>query len=229
LPTDVVIGRKLFHSATDARMNNPGTGISCGTCHLEGREDGHVWNTVEGPRQTPSLAGRLTAKTAPFHWNGEFPNLMAFMSHTVTTRMGGSGVTPTMELQIASFIGAIPTPDNAVAERASVEVLTRGRAAFDKAQCGTCHTGETLTDNKFANVGTLVSSGAVFDRPEFNTQGLNTPSLLGLARTGPYLHDGSAPTLRARLMHGKDANLHGQTASLSEDEVTDLVTYLKTL
>jgi len=229
LPTEVVAGRKLFFSAVDARMNNPGTGIACASCHLEGREDGHVWNTVEGPRQTPSLAGRMTADTAPFHWNGEFPDLMSFMSHTVTTRMGGAGVSPVMEKQIAAFIGTIPSPDNALKERTPIDAMARGKAAFDKAQCASCHTGVAMTDNKFANVGTMVASGPVFDRPEFNALGLNTPSLLGIARSGPYLHDGSAVTLRARLMKNKGLNLHGQTAELTENEVTDLVTYLKTL
>ena len=171
----------------------------------------------------------MTAQTAPFHWNGEFPDLGAFMSHTVTTRMGGAGVSPVMEKQIAAFIGMIPSPDNALKERTPVDVMARGKAAFDKAQCASCHTGEAMTDNKFANVGTMVTSGAVFDRPEFNALGLNTPSLLGIARSGPFLHDGSAVTLRARLMKGKDLNQHGMTAQLTEAEVTDLVSYLKTL
>ncbi|MBL9038136.1 MAG: c-type cytochrome [Archangium sp.] len=229
LPADVVAGRKLFFSATDARMNNPATGISCATCHLEGREDGHVWNTMEGPRQTPSLAGRMTAQTAPFHWNGEFENLLAFMSHTVTRRMGGSGVSNDMERQVAAFIASIPRPDTAVGERTPGEVLARGRAAFEKAECNTCHAGETLTDNSFANVGTMVREGTVVDRAEFNPKGLNTPSLLGAARSGPYLHDGSAVTLRARIEQGKLGDLHGKTSTLSGDEVSDLVTYLKTL
>ena len=110
-----------------------------------------------------------------------------------------------------------------------LESLARGKAAFDKGQCATCHTGEALTDNKFANVGTMVAVGNVIDRPEFNLKGLNTPSLLGVGRSGPYLHDGSAPTLRARIMRNKEANLHGQTADLTDGEVGDLVNYLKTL
>lgn len=230
LAPDVVAGRKLFFSATDERMNNPATGISCATCHLEGREDGHVWNTMEGPRQTPSLAGRMTAQTAPFHWNGEFDDLMAFMNTTVTKRMGGSGVSADMERQVAAFIASIPRPDTAVAERTPADVIARGKAAFDKAECGTCHAGATFTDNGFADVGTRVTTGTVIDRVEFNhAKGFNTPSLWGIARSGPYLHDGSAATLRARIEQGKAADLHGKTSALSTDEVSDLVTYLKTL
>jgi len=229
LPADVVAGRKLFFSAVDVRMNNPGTGISCATCHLEGREDGHVWNFSDGPRQTPSLAGRQLLKTPPFHWSGEFPDLMAFMSHTVTERMGGTGVTPEMELQVGAYLMSLPAPDNGARTSTSAEVVARGRAAFEKAGCQQCHTGEALTDNGFANVGTLVSSGAVRDDVAFLPKGLNTPSLLGIGRTAPYLHDGSMPTLKARIVSGRANDLHGHTSLLSDAEVDDLVSYLKTL
>jgi YVTN family beta-propeller protein len=223
LPADVVAGRKLFFSATDSRMNNPSIGIACGGCHLEGRDDAHVWNFPEGPRQTPSLAGRMLSKTAPFHWNGEFNDLMAFMSLTVERRMGGTGVTQAMERQVAAFLDAQATPDNAAKTSTPAEVLVRGRAAFDKAACGSCHNGEAYTDNSFANVGTLVASDVL-------PQGkLNTPSLLGISRTAPYLHDGSAPTLKARILQGKETNSHGNTAQLTDGEVDDLVSYLKTL
>ncbi|MEW6431237.1 MAG: c-type cytochrome [Myxococcota bacterium] len=229
LPPDAVAGRKLFFSAVDSRMNNPSTGISCGTCHLEGREDGHVWNFPDGPRQTPSLSGRMLTKTAPFHWNGEFNDLLAFMSHTVQRRMGGSGVTPAMEQQVAAFIDSMPTPDNPHKDTPA-DVIARGRAAFDKAQCQSCHAGEALTNNVFADVGTYVTSGPVVDRPELLPHGgLNTPSLLGLARSAPYLHDGSAQTLKARILQGKAGDRHGVTSQLSDAEVDDLVAYLKSL
>ncbi len=223
-------GRRLFFSAVDSRMNDPQTGISCASCHLEGREDGHVWNFPEGPRQTPSLAGRLTAKTPPFHWNGEFPSLTDFMSHTVVRRMGGSGVSLEMQRQLEAFIAVIPPPDNPHRTSAPTEAQIRGRVAFEKAQCHGCHTGEAMTNNGFADVGTLVTSGPVPDRLESLPQGgLNTPSLLGLARTAPYLHDGSAETLLDRLVTGKDLDRHGRTSVLSEAEMKDLVEYLKSL
>lgn len=230
LSPDAVAGRKLFFSAVDARMNNPSTGISCGTCHLEGREDGHVWNFPDGPRQTPSLAGRLLTKTAPFHWNGEFNDLLAFMTHTVQRRMGGSGVSPAMERQVAAFIDSMPAADNPHRGATPADVVARGKAAYEKAQCQSCHVGEAFTNNVFADVGTFVTEGPVIDRAEFLPHGgLNTPSLLGLARTAPFLHDGSAVSLKARILQGKAGDKHGLTSQLSDAEVDDLVAYLKTL
>jgi len=230
LPANVVAGRKLFFSAIDARMTNPGLGISCSTCHIEAREDGHVWNTTEGPRNTPSLIGKKLDQTAPFHWNGEFATVTQFMTHTMRDRMGGQGPSPQMEQQLMAFIMSVPTPDNPFTTQTPADVLARGKAAFDKAACGSCHAGATMTDNRFYDVGTYVTRGEVTDRQQFLFHGgLNTPSLLGIARTGPFLHDGSAPTLKARILMGKEADRHGLTSRLSAGEVDDLVGYLRSL
>lgn len=231
LPADVVAGRKLFFDATDSRMSSQTTGISCASCHLEGREDGHVWNFTDGPRQTPSLAGRMLSKTAPFHWNGEFDGLTAFMAQTVNHRMGGVGVSPAMERQIAAFIDSQPAADNPYKLATGLSAAqVRGQSVFNKAQCNSCHRGDTLTDNSFVDVGTYVTKGLIVDDPaRFVRGGLNTPSLLGISRSAPYLHDGSARTLKERIIIGKAENKHGQTASLSDAEVDDLVEYLKTL
>jgi YVTN family beta-propeller protein len=228
LSADVVIGRKLFFSTTDSRMNNLGTGISCGTCHLDGREDGHVWNFTTGPRQTPTLAGRQLEKTEPLHWDGEFKN-MGDLSHAITGRMGGSGITAVMAKQISAFLASMPAADNPhrLAEKTPAQL--RGAQVFTKANCQSCHAGALLTDNSFAKVGTFVLSGNVRDDLSRMPNGLNTPSLLGLARSAPYLHDGSATTLKARILQGKENDLHGATSKLSATEVDDLVAYLQTL
>jgi YVTN family beta-propeller protein len=233
LPQDVVEGRKLFFSASDERMSSAFTAIACASCHTEGREDGQVWNFTDGPRQTPSLAGRQLSKTAPFHWNGEFPGLTSFMAQTVNHRMGGSGVSAAMERQIAAFIDYQPAPDNPHRLAEPTEAQVRGAAVFQKAQCNGCHKSETLTDNAFYDVGTLVKSddpAVLVDNPaRLVYGGFNTPSLLGVARTAPYLHDGSAATLKERIMRNKTSNAHGITAQLTDAEVDDLVEFLKTL
>ena len=58
--------------------------------------------------------------------------------------------------------------------------------------------------------------------------GFNTPSLKGLARSAPYLHDGSAATLMDRV-NNDQGGLHGNTSQLGSDQKSDLVEYLKTL
>ncbi|RKH54342.1 c-type cytochrome [Corallococcus llansteffanensis] len=222
-------GRRLFFTATDERMTSPMVAISCGSCHLEGREDGHVWGFPDGPRQTPSLAGRMTTSTAPFHWSGEFSGLGDFMNATVKDRMGGKALDSDTVAKLAAFIDTIPATDNPFRGEPLTEAQARGAALFKKAACDTCHAGAVLTNNANADVGTFVREGVLKDAAQVIRAGLNTPSLLGVGRTAPYLHDGSAPTLRARLLNGRESNQHGLTAQLSDADVDDLVEYLQTL
>ncbi|MCE9669418.1 c-type cytochrome [Myxococcus stipitatus] len=229
LPPQAVAGRKLFYSALDSRMTSPGVAASCASCHLDGREDGHVWGFPDGPRQTPSLAGRKVTQTAPFHWSGEFDSLRDFMDATVRGRMGGTALDGVMVAQLAAFIDVLPTPDNPYRRESPTPAQARGEAVFQKAGCGTCHEGSAFTNNQQANVGTFVLDGGLPDIPAVRQRGLNTPSLLGLARTAPYLHDGSARSLKDRLLQKRQGNMHGDTASLTPAEVDDLVEYLRTL
>lgn len=229
LPPAVVAGRKMFFDAEDSRMTAAGTDMACSSCHTEAREDGHVWMFPDGPRQTPSLAGRMLMQTAPFHWSGEFPTLQDFMDHTVQLRMGGTGLGSTETETMAAFISSQRAPDNANKREAPTEAQLRGAQIFALADCSRCHAGVTTTNNDFADVGTFVTSGPVVDDRVKLAKGLNVPSLLGLARTAPYLHDGSAATLKDRLMKDKNSNRHGLTANLTDQQIDDLVEYLKSL
>ncbi len=230
LPPDVVAGRKLFFAASDSRLTNTSSGAtSCHTCHREGRDDGHTWNFPDGPRQTPSLVGRMLEKTAPYHWSGEFATLNDFLDHTVKLRMGGSGLTDTSASQLAAYIGSLPAAENPHQRPEPTEAQIRGARIFAQAKCNTCHGGEALTDNSFQDVGTLVRTGPNPDDMDKVGQGLNVPSLLAIARTAPFLHDGSASTLKARILKDKASNKHGETATLTDAEVDDLVEYVKGL
>ncbi|XXF79389.1 c-type cytochrome [Myxococcaceae bacterium GXIMD 01537] len=229
LPPDVAAGRRLFFSAIDTRMTSNNVGAACATCHLEGREDGHTWNFPDGPRQTPSLAGRMMGATGPYHWSGEFSSLREFMDITVRERMGGGQVDTRMTSQLLAFIDAQPAADNPHRRETLTEPQQRGALVFKKAGCDGCHTGVALTNNSLADVGTFVVSGVQPDNEQVRQRGLNTPSLLGLARSAPYLHDGSAPTLKARMNLNRDTDQHGLTSRLSDAEVDDLIEYLLSL
>lgn len=222
-------GRKLFFDAKDPRMSSPTTTVACSTCHLEGREDGHVWQFPDGPRQTPALAGRKLLSTAPYHWSGEFGTLDQFNVHTITERMGGSGLDLSTAAMLDQFIDQLPVAENPLrAAMAQGEAEVRGKAAFQKAQCDTCHTGALFTDNSNANVGTLRLNVANPDNGPVVTAGFNVPSLIGLGRSAPYLHDGSQLSLLERVFSNPN-DKHGVTSTLTVDEKQDLVEYLKSL
>lgn len=230
-----VAGRKLFFSAVDSRMSSGVLGAACATCHIDnGQEDGHVWTFAEGKRQTMSLVGGRLKGTEPFHWDGRLADLDVLMKDTTTTRMGGHGTTAAMTFEVNAYLETLRAPVNPKKHEQLTAAQARGAVVYQRAECGTCHGGAKLTNNLYAHVGTDESNGqpAVFGQstlPSFPNGGPNVPSLLGLARTAPYLHDGTAATLRERITQGKAADLHGKTSSLSEQDVDDLVEYLETL
>jgi hypothetical protein len=227
LAPDVVAGRRLFFSASDSRMTASTTGMACASCHLNGREDGHVWVFSDGPRQTPSLAGRMMGATAPFHWNGQFNTLTDFLAETVNNRMGGTGASNEMAAQLSAFIESQQLPDNPLRTGNPTAAQLRGAQVFQKAECNGCHGGSSFTDNTFHDVGTMVMGGV---NPDLGLpNGLNVPSLLGISRTAPFLHDGSANSLRQRIVASRLNDLHGKTATLTDGEIGDLVDYLNTL
>jgi DNA-binding beta-propeller fold protein YncE len=215
LSQDAAAGRKLFYDARDLRLSPANGPVACSNCHFEGRDDGHVWQLPSGPRQTPSLAGRGILRTAPYNWTGDRDSMDTFMHDAVVTRMGGKGLDADAVRQLSAFIGTLAPPPNPYQLAAPSPEQQRGRAAFEKAQCHSCHGGEWFTNNGAADVATAM-------------QGVNVPSLRGLARTAPYLHDGSVLTLRERLVQNP-GDQHGKTSSLSQEELSDLLAYLRSL
>ncbi|MEZ6187474.1 MAG: cytochrome c peroxidase [Planctomycetota bacterium] len=117
----------------------------------------------------------------------------------------------------------------------------RGRLLFrTKARCTACHAGSTFSDEAFHDSGFFDPAtdpgrgqitGRARDRGRFKT-----PTLRDVARTAPYLHDGSAQTLEevvelydrgGRTAVGRDPEL--RPLALSAGEKADLVAFLRAL
>ncbi len=85
------------------------------------------------------------------------------------------------------------------------ELQRRGLRLFrDKANCTACHIGPTFTDEGFHNTGVAWRDGMLSDSGRYVVSGrdedlgaFKTPTLREIARTGPYMHDGSSATLEA--------------------------------
>lgn len=232
-------GRRLFYAADNPQMTDPADGgIACASCHPEGREDGRTWQFSEGPRNTPLLAGRRLQASPPFHWDGLLENEASFMT-IVQQRMGGKPqlIDNTRPkplggdalIDIIRWIDTLDPPDNPLAATA-VDAEERGRLVFEgKARCSECHPAPLFTDNGYHDVGSLVAANpALGGAPDRFPNGINTPTLLGIFASAPYLHDGSAPTLRDRLAQNP-GDRHGTTSTLTPAELGDLVTYLERL
>ena len=94
----------------------------------------------------------------------------------------------------------------------------RGRRIFNKARCASCHKGALHTDLQKYNVG--IGKGLDKDR-EFDT-----PTLVEIWRTAPYLYDGRAVTIKEVLTKYNPDDKHGLTSNLSDKEITDLANFV---
>ncbi len=145
-------------------------------------------------------------------------------------------------------------------QQAAVALL-RGHELFrGKARCGVCHGGPLFTDHDFHNLGVREST-SVANRAAGNERGhfarlpaglkgrrylgaFKTPTLRGLPRTAPYMHDGSIDTLEGVLAYLNaglrpsdpeflDPELRSGAgvwhAGLRPDETRDLLMFLKAL
>ncbi|KAB2916031.1 MAG: cytochrome-c peroxidase [Dechloromonas sp.] len=72
-----------------------------------------------------------------------------------------------------------------------------------KARCMTCHSGPTLSDNEFHNLGLTYFGRKFEDLGRYNVTGRNedvgkfkTPTLRNVSRSGPWMHNGLFKSLR---------------------------------
>jgi mono/diheme cytochrome c family protein len=199
-------GHVLFHASTP-------TGVACATCHPEGGEDGMTWDFGPfGFRQTAPLNTGIM-ETFPLHWQGELPTIAEVMAETFVSRMGGPAPSPAQAQALGLWLQALSLT---VAEESSMDdPAKRGRDVFVQLRCDACHSGARLTDNLNHDVGT----GAEFQ----------TPPLVGLRYSSPYMRDGCAATLWERFDPACGGPQHGDTSLLDEQELSDLVRYLEAL
>ena len=120
----------------------------------------------------------------------------------------------------------------------------RGFVVFrTRARCTTCHAGPLLSDEGFHNTGVAWRDGTVVDEGRYRVThspadrgAFKTPTLREIARTAPYMHDGSFPTLESvvefydgggRANPGLDREV--RRLNLSPGDKKDLVTFLQAL
>lgn len=203
-------GHSVFHA-------NTGAGLSCASCHPEGRDDGQTWEfECIGPRRTQSLTFGLLG-TEPFHWDGDMNDLDTLMNEVFVGRMGGTRP-DSQQLQVmGEWLDTVRPPTVSVPEDQAA--VTRGEVLFNNPAvgCATCHSGPKLMTQGWYDVGT----GGRFQ----------VPSLIGLADRGPYIHTGCAKTLRERFTKPDcgGGDQHGQVSTLTPQQLDDLLAYLNTL
>lgn len=201
--------------------------------HVEGQALGPIQNPIEMDLTLPELVEKLNGIAG---YREQFQKVF------------GSDAT---ESSIAQAIGAFERTvlsGDAPYDRfkagdmgALSEAAQRGmKVFFNAAQCSACHSGPNFTDGAFHNIGVGI------DQPEpdlgrfahSNQEGdkgsFKTPTLREIARTAPYMHDGSLATLEDVVnYYDKGGTPNPQLdeeiypLKLTPEQKADLVTFLK--
>ncbi|MSQ33867.1 MAG: c-type cytochrome [Dehalococcoidia bacterium] len=231
-PAQVQRGERLFNTSRPDSIARDNW-MACASCHLDAGFDGQTWlGTDGGPRNTPTLRG--IADTFPLHWSADRPDVQSFQQ-TFTTLMAGTGLSDADLNALAAYLTSLKPQPSPLRQRdgSLSQQATRGAALFQQGQCSVCHTPALFTDRQLHAVGTgeplypnPTGPGTV---PETAGPAFDTPSLRELWLTAPYLHDGRAPTLRDLLTTFNRGDRHGETSTLSRDELSALEAFLLSL
>jgi YVTN family beta-propeller protein len=229
-------GEKVFTTAAKTFQGQ----FSCRSCHPSGHVDGLTYDfdgdgigdNMLDNRSLQGLAG-----TWPFKWNGKNPSLKVQCGPRFAKVLMRTEPFTEDELKdLSAFIASMP-PARTVHASLVDEPLTpaqeRGRAIFfatrtpdgveipRERQCSSCHMPPLYTNRMKSSVGTQAISDA---SDEFDT-----PHLLGIAASAPYLHDGRAKTLEELWTLYQTNDLHGVSSYMNKQQLNDLIEFLKTL
>jgi cytochrome c peroxidase len=216
-------GERLFNDATISLQGWQ----SCASCHSEdARVDGLNWDLLNdgigNPKNTRSL---LKAHETP-------PAMSLGVRDTAETavRAGLQHIlfaVPSEDVArpIDAWLKSLkPMPSPLIQRGQLSAAAARGRELFNSPQtgCASCHPPGLFTALQSCDVGTAGPTDGM-------ARAFDTPTLLELWRTAPYLHDGSAATLRDLLTVRNRTDQHGKTSQLTDKQLDDLIEYLLSL
>jgi DNA-binding beta-propeller fold protein YncE len=201
--------------------------LSCSSCHSsDARVDGLNWDNLNdgigNPKNAKSMI--LSFQTPPTTALGVRAN-----AH-VSVRSGIQNIFFTVQpeevaLALDAYLSNLkPMPSPHLIGGVLSPAARRGQKLFESERigCTDCHAPPLYTKLKTHDVGTK----GRFDKP---TDKFDTPTLVELWRSAPYLHDGSAATIRDVLTTRNPEGLHGDVTELSEMEIDDLCEYILSL
>ncbi len=200
---------------------------SCGSCHSEdARVDAMNWDLLNdgigNPKNSKSLL--LAFDTPPAMSLGVRDDaataVRAGIKHILFT-VQPDDVANSLDAYVKS-LKPIPSP---LLEKGQLSpAALRGRHLFDNPEvgCAQCHPAPLFTTKQRYDVNTH----SQYDR---EVREFDTPTLVEMWRTAPYLHDGSAATARDVLTTRNIDDKHGKTSHLSAQQLDDLVAYLLSL
>jgi cytochrome c peroxidase len=199
--------------------------VSCQSCHLHADSDEAAHNL--GDRTLlPTLSVRGLLGTAPYLRDGTYGHLRELDWVAQTLYRGYLRSAPGRAEVLGAYLGALPRSASRVPPEARDRAAERrGLRAFFSAGCPSCHAPPAFTLLGQHRPAALFPSHAGHARYEL----LDTPSLLSVGASAPYLSDGRARTLEQVLVDHNQGDRHGSVRRLSNAERADLVRFLEAL
>lgn len=228
-------GEQVFFTSKYAFQGQFG----CANCHIDATFDAVQWDLEPDGFGVDIVDNRLledVRDTEPYKWNGGNPNLPTECGPRTEKYFYRSQIYSSRDLtDLALYVRNMGRRPNRLAPKNGVLTAQqeRGKNIFERTkdkrgnpipqndQCAYCHSGPKYTSQKSFDVDT----GKWTDRSGV----LDTPQLVNIAMTAPYLHDGSAQTLEEIWTVFNPHDKHGVTNDLTKDELNDLIEYLRTL
>jgi DNA-binding beta-propeller fold protein YncE len=220
-------GERSYYSA----LNCYQTWLSCSSCHDEGRMDTLNWDLQNdgtgNPKQTKSHI--YSSKTPPTTVSGCRENAL------VSARAGYQAIefqaAPEDRVQATyAFMDSLqPEPSPYLGPDGQLTPdAVEGKKLFEgPAGCSGCHKGTYFTDMLKHDVGTRRSgTDGPDNNPTWDTAGWDTPTLIEVWRTAPYLHLGTAVTVKDVMTTENTKKMHGNAADMSAQQIDQLAAYV---
>ncbi|MDD4516849.1 YVTN family beta-propeller repeat-containing protein [Massilibacteroides sp.] len=207
-------GERIFNDAANCFQEWQ----SCNGCHPgDGRTDGMNWDLMnDGVGNSKNCKSLLYSHVTP-------PAMISGIRESAfrAVRTGFEFIQFfKIDDESATFVdeylkGLRPVPSPFLVNGQLSEKAKEGRKVFEKLKCHECHSGPYFTDMKMHRIG---------DDVEFE-KGWDTPTLIEVWRTAPYLFDGRAATIEEVF----EVHKHGIDKKVSKKDLEALVEYVNSL
>jgi YVTN family beta-propeller protein len=209
-------GERMFHDAALCFQQWQ----SCTSCHPDSRVDALNWDLLNdgfgNPKNTRSML-----------WTFETPPVMSLAVRddaSVAVRAGLRYIQftnrPDEDVNaIGAYLKSLkPVPSPYLVKGQLSDSAQRGAIVFQKAGCASCHPAPLYTNLKSFNVGPVAGLDA--------GKAIDTPTLVEVWRTAPYLHSGAATTVREVLTTFNTDGRHGHVGKLTPEQMDDLIEFV---
>ncbi|MBR4833119.1 MAG: hypothetical protein IKU86_02145 [Thermoguttaceae bacterium] len=214
-------GEILFHDATSCFEHWQ----SCVTCHPDARVDGFNWDLLnDGTGNLKNTKSMLLSHETP-------PSMISGIRADAETAVR-AGFTHILfkhaeeknACAVDEYLSSLrPVPSPYLVDGELSESAKRGKVLFesDRTGCAICHPAPHYTDLRLHRVGSQDVNDYI--------DAFDSPTLIEVWRTAPYMNTGGFHTVRELLLEGKHGARDGRLDKLTPQEQDDLIEYVLSL